>query len=243
MGTDAWDNSSYPSDLDLDGIPDLIDPDIDGDGYDNTLENSSGSDSHDNRSTPNDWDGDGVVNWEDDYPLDGSRWKREDETRTNIVLILIYITIGFILILTALMWYTRHNGKKILKNSNTMAVLACINTNPGLHYRGLKTKMGMGGGALRHHIQKLTGNDYIQTVKVSKYKFFYPMNYGNIKPLSPMEKEIVRFLGKRKRKTIQEIAKILRKKRPTVHYHLSNLADRGILEGDKVGFRKFWHMK
>jgi len=169
--------------------------DSDGDGYNDTYENASGSDPHDNRSIPTDWDGDGVVNWEDDYPRDPTRWIKDDETWTNILLILIYISIGFVFILIVVTWYTRFRGKKILQNSNTTAVLACINMNPGLHYRALMDQMGMGSGALRHHLRKLDSNGHIKTVDEGKYKFYYPQKYGNIVPLSPIEKEIVHILA------------------------------------------------
>jgi len=241
----SWVNLSIPpkkSDPDEPPPEETGEKDSDGDGYNDTFELASGSDPYDNRSIPTDWDGDGVVNWEDDFPHDGAKWTRAAEPRTNILLILIYISIGFVFILAAVTWYTRFRGKKILENSNTMAVLACINMEPGLHYRAIKDQMGMGGGALGHHLRKLESKGHIKTVDVGKYKLYYPKKFRNIVPLSPVEREIVRILGK-KRITIQEIANILKKKRHSVHYHLHNLADKGILEGEKVGYKIFWQMK
>lgn len=67
-------NASYSEDTDLDGIPDEFDPDIDGDGIANHLDEfpeDSDNDGIVNRFDPDD-DNDGVVDAEDAFPLNPS---------------------------------------------------------------------------------------------------------------------------------------------------------------------------
>ena len=52
IGTDIYDNGSFPDDSDHDGIPDPLDPDRDGDGF---------------------------PNWDDAYPDDGESWDEDVE--------------------------------------------------------------------------------------------------------------------------------------------------------------------
>jgi len=88
--SDAFPYDSYEwDDTDKDGIGDNSDYDIDGDGWNNTIEMEIGTDIYDNQSFPpdmdldgipdsldSDRDGDGVPNLNDAYPDDGDRWGR-----------------------------------------------------------------------------------------------------------------------------------------------------------------------
>ena len=66
------------ADLDGDGIPDLIDGDIDQDGYLNAIEEIYGTDSYDANSTPDDFDNDKIPDKEDD-DADGDGFPNELE--------------------------------------------------------------------------------------------------------------------------------------------------------------------
>jgi len=66
------------ADLDGDGIPDLIDGDIDQDGYLNAIEEIYGTDSYDANSTPDDFDDDKIPDKEDD-DADGDGFPNELE--------------------------------------------------------------------------------------------------------------------------------------------------------------------
>ena len=97
------------SDLDDDGIPDYLDRDIDGDGWNNTTEIKIGTDPYDNTSFPPDMDGDGIAdsldldrdgdgiaNVDDAYPDDGDKWDSEgddDEKNSHV-----YLWVGIIIL-------------------------------------------------------------------------------------------------------------------------------------------------
>lgn len=72
--TNPTDSKIFPGpDTDGDGISDLVDTDIDNDGLYNTEETQLGTD-----PAKRDTDGDGVGDKEDVYPLDATKWKKEE---------------------------------------------------------------------------------------------------------------------------------------------------------------------
>ena len=58
--------------MDLDGIGDACDEDIDGDGFNNDVEEECGSDPEDINSIPEDSDGDGICDGKDVCPDDSN---------------------------------------------------------------------------------------------------------------------------------------------------------------------------
>jgi len=70
--------SNPPPDLDNDGIPDLEDYDIDGDGWSNSLEENCSTDTEDSEEVPSDLDKDSICDLLDEDD-DGDAWKDEDE--------------------------------------------------------------------------------------------------------------------------------------------------------------------
>jgi len=96
------------SDLDDDGIPDHLDRDIDGDGWNNSIECQVGSDPYDNTSFPPDMDGDVIAdslyldrdgdkvpNVDDPYPDDPDSWEEEEEDEQKRDLV-VYMWVGII---------------------------------------------------------------------------------------------------------------------------------------------------
>jgi len=95
VGTDPKDNLSFPLDLDLDGLPDALDPDRDGDD---------------------------VPNVDDVYPNDPDRWESEgkvEETETAI-----YVWVGIVILVSIvavtgvyLYLYQKRKGKEVEQSS------------------------------------------------------------------------------------------------------------------------------
>ena len=118
--TDDWNgicvyNLSW--DTDMDGEPDYIDLDDDNDNYNDTVESAEGTDPLDNTSTPKDFDkdfipdstdpdddNDGILDIDDAYPFDGTRWKKVEVginwTMISVVIIgcavVIALVVGFV---------------------------------------------------------------------------------------------------------------------------------------------------
>ena len=90
-GTNPYNNTSYPSDLDNDGIPDALDSDIDGDGV------------------PND---------EDDFPYDSTRWKQERSKGSGQWYQYIIAAVIVVVIFITVLFYIRKRGWKFGRDKN-----------------------------------------------------------------------------------------------------------------------------
>jgi hypothetical protein len=133
------DNDDYPdtidafpfdptewSDTDNDSIGDNADPDDDNDGYNDTIELLEGSDPLDNKSTPPDFDNDyipdsmdddidddGVLNEEDDYPYDPTRWEKEEvKKKLPMVSYALIIGAGCVIIVVVIVGVALYKLKK-----------------------------------------------------------------------------------------------------------------------------------
>ena len=75
--------------------------DTDGDGYYNTYEIEMASNPNDKSSTPLDRDGDGVLNAEDVFPDDRTKWDRDEKgsriVRWELIILIALLAIGFII--------------------------------------------------------------------------------------------------------------------------------------------------
>jgi len=212
-GTDPNDNTSYPEDLDDDGIPDKLDADIDGDG---------------------------IPNEKDAYPRDSSRWKEEDST---LVMILLILGASCILIVAGIMIYSRIKRRDILDNDTREAVFNYITDNPGSHAEKIRKQLGIGDGTLRHHLRQLKLKGMVRFGREGRYKFFYPSGFGESQSLTPIQREIIDILEHNEGTTAIEIARKLGKDRTTVLYHIDNLVDKGLLRSKKVNQRVYWYVQ
>ena len=130
-----------------------VEIDTDGDGWNDTVENTTGSDPLDPRSTPEDLDGDGHPNEEDDFPEDPYRWRDVDISGGYFVLT-VYII--FILILALLFVLV---ARRI---SNTRSsLLEYIKRHPGSQPHELARVRQGDDFPLENHLGKLEGDGKI----------------------------------------------------------------------------------
>ena len=234
---DTYENESGSDPYDAKSTPD----DRDGDGYPNAEEDGSGSDPDNAGSTPLDWDGDGIPNDEDEYPYDPSNTKRKAEQEKDYRAILIFIGIGFILIILALVIYTRLKRKRIPENETRNTIYAYINRNPGAHYRKIKEKLSISDSTLTHHVRKLRETEMIRVKYAGNFKLFYPTwMEEEPSPMTPIQKKILGIIRERPGTTIRQIAFDLGKKPRTVRYHVNNIADMGLIDSKNIDNRTHW---
>jgi len=156
--------------------------------------------------------------------------------------VLFYLGIGFILIVIVVFSYSRIRKRDIFNNEIRMNVYKYITNHPGEHRDRIKKKLIMADGTLSHHLRQLHRVGKIQIEKDGRYKYYYPTGSTNLRPFTPIQKEIVDILM-RKSSTTQEVADILGKERQTIHYHLKNLVDKGTLESEKADRKIYWYVK
>ncbi len=231
-----------PSDeVDDDSSPDDMEKDSDGDGWNDTYENESGSDPYDKKSTPLDWDGDGVPNEKDAYPHDPSRWEKE---RLNILVFLVYIVLGFILLLIGYISYTRIKKKNILKNERRQSIYSHIQKNPGKHYRSILKNLNLGKGTLSHHLEKLKDKKMIEVKQIGSHKLYYTMGGTDKKRLlTPMQKKLVKVINRKPGSTYTELGYELNRTPEAILYHMRNLLDLEVVRSENQGKRLRWYVK
>ena len=213
-GTDPNDPSSYPSDIDSDGIPDKLDPDMDGDGVPNEL---------------------------DAYPRDPNRWEEEE---SKYFIIILFFVLGIVFLLLSIFYYTRLKSKNILNNKKRQVIVEFINRHPGEHYREIKRQLEMSSGTLRHHLKTLEKASMISSHREGKYLYYFPYGTrkaGHI--LTPTQKEIVDIIQKDPGATTQQVAEKLGKTRRAVQHHMNDLSDIGVLKVEKMGRAPVWHLE
>ena len=214
--------------------------DSDGDGYNDTFENQSGSDPYDPISIPDDWDGDGVPNEKDAYPRDPDRWKKEG---SNLLFVIIYLSIGLILLVASIVAYTRLKRRNILNNKKRREIVEYINEHPGDHYREIKRQLDMSSGTLRHHLRTLENASMIRSHREGKYLYYFPYGtWGSIRVLTPAQKDIIDVIQKQPGATTREIADGLGKSRRAIQHHVNDLSDIDIIKSESIGKSPGWHV-
>ena len=154
--------------------PEIItEPDSDGDGWNDSCENSSGSNPYDNRSTPWDWDGDGIDNDLDEYPNDASRWVREEADPDIILITLVIVFILFLVVIVCLSLMKKTSEPD---EETRLRVIACIRKRPGAHYRDIKTRLGISGRTLSYHLEHLAAERIIASKKTGEEKRWFEVS-------------------------------------------------------------------
>jgi hypothetical protein len=107
-------------DMDNDEIPDIYDPDIDGDNHPNQEDAfprnlnewlDTDFDGIGNNADPDD-DNDGKPDDQDEYPLDKDRWKKEEADMTGTYWLLIVIVVIIIVVIMILLIFFKRRSKK-----------------------------------------------------------------------------------------------------------------------------------
>ncbi len=211
-GTDPYDNTSFPEDMDGDGIPDKLDGDIDGDG---------------------------VPNEKDAYPRDPDRWEKESHLQTILIFVGLglVLLIASILVYSKLKgrdilsnekrqmivdYINEHPGEHYREIKRKLSMPSGTLRH---HLRTLET-----ASMIRGH----RDGKYL-------YYFPYSVrNVPPV--LTPAQKEIVETIGKRPGLTARELAKSMGKTRRAVHHHLSEMSDLGIVRPEANGKGSCWHL-
>ena len=118
VGTDPRDNTSFPPDMDEDRIPDSIDPDRDGDG---------------------------VLNMDDVFPDDGTRWKKSED---GIAVVWWVIGIVVMVIVIIVVVLVSRRKRKVEEDGNDRSAVDKL---------GRVEKDGDGGKGYVRDVQKRTG--------------------------------------------------------------------------------------
>jgi predicted transcriptional regulator len=229
--------SLVPMDTDQDSVPDYAD-----EFPEDPLESK-------------DTDGDGHGDFEDAYPLDPNRWehldppdsddgggligKSEDKEGGTLyyTLYIIISTVIIVVVLLAAVMYTRLKSRRLLEHQTREKLFNYIQTNPGIHYRGIMNALGLSMGVQTHHLNMLERQGYIKSLQDGPYRRFYPkdMKVDTDLLLTDPQQAILDAIKINPGISQSKIASDLQMTKKTVYYNVSQLKDAGLVFIDKDG--------
>ncbi|WP_297498353.1 ArsR family transcriptional regulator, partial [Thermococcus sp.] len=119
-------------------------------------------------------------------------------------------------------------------------ILNFIRGRPGVTFRELARKLGLGIGDLQYHLRKLEGEGKVFSKKVGKRRYIFPAGLEEdaqrliVAIATGTRRRILLLLLERPRSQ-GEIAEALGVSQPTVSYHMRELEKLGVVEGVRNG--------
>lgn len=123
--------------------------------------------------------------------------------------------------------------KSALENAKRRRILKIIMQNPGISLKELEKLTKMNRSTLRFHLNLLENEGWIYSVQIGKHRLFF-LTYDDNINLSTLikserKKQIIELLNQNRELTIKEIANKLGINYKTVHKHISQLRNIGLV--------------
>ena len=173
-------------------------------------------------------------------PPNGGDSGKEKDNDNAILLASGGIGLLIVGILIGIFGYSRIKRKKILDNETRHSIYTYINQFPGSHYTKIKKQLNISDNTLAHHINKLEEAELIKIRSRGNFKFYYPTWMKEGKLLTPMQKKIIDIIQRRPGTTSKYLAAKLGKEPRTIRYHISNIADMGLVRAEIVDNSSHW---
>jgi predicted transcriptional regulator len=131
--------------------------------------------------------------------------------------------------------YRRVSRDSLLDSACRRDIFLLIEDQPGIHLRGIAASLGMELGTVRHHLDQLVRYRLVSKVHSGGFARYYLPGYSPEQKqfysltASPSRKEIIRLLNGSPGLTRSEIGNHLMISAQAAGWHLSRLADDGIV--------------
>lgn len=131
--------------------------------------------------------------------------------------------------------YRRVSRDSLLDSSCRRDIYLLIEDQPGIHLRGIAASLGMELGTVRHHLDQLVRYRLVSKVHSGGFARYYLPGYSPEEKqfysltASPSRKEIIRLLTASPGLTRSDIGNQLRISAQAAGWHLSRLAEDGII--------------
>jgi DNA-binding transcriptional ArsR family regulator len=140
--------------------------------------------------------------------------------------------------------FSRVHRSDLLDNPLRAELVERIGAQPGIHQQELVRAVGRGNGSVEHHLEKLVEAGLVARVPGQGYTCYFPPGKMDHKlmaaaPLlkSPVARAILKAAANEPGVSSSVLAQRLSVSAPTVHYHVSRLAEAGLVAGTREGNR------
>ncbi|MHB8632364.1 MAG: PKD domain-containing protein [Thermoplasmatota archaeon] len=236
------------SDLDHDGVGDVCDVDMDGDGINDKLAPGPAGALLDNcPAVPNPDQRDSVGDGVGDACRHGAVTFTAPRGRPAVRAPLPSRPGGIAAVVLALMgaavlsWvavrrlppvlavlFSRLSGNRLQEHPARQAILACIEAQPGIHYRGLLAALGATNGALHHHLDVLVRGGLIQRLpSPGTVRFFGASHDLSVERAKDIEEGLLRHAEIHPGATLAHVARALKAPAATVYRRAHRLEESG----------------
>ncbi|MHB8634582.1 MAG: thrombospondin type 3 repeat-containing protein, partial [Thermoplasmatota archaeon] len=132
--------------------------------------------------------------------------------------------------------FSRLAGIDVLRNMSRAMIMARIEAEPGIHLGALSSALGQGRTSLARHLGILERAGLVGHVRERVYRRFYPAR--KLPPAhapKPLSEEILGLVSQADGQSLSELARALREPRKTVYDHAQRLAAQGRLRLKRQG--------
>jgi predicted transcriptional regulator len=203
-----------------------------------------------------DTDGDGHGDNSDAYPEDPTKWKKEApndggssdgddkdtteslmEAGSSSICLLIIVVAVIIIPLLGVAVYTRLKSRRLLEHQTRDRIYTHIQTNPGVHYRGIMNELSLSMGVLTHHLNMLERQGYIKSMQDGNFRRFYSKDQtvDTQLLLTQPQESILNAIKSNPGISQSKLASELNMTKKTVYYNVNQLKDSG---GDVIALSK-----
>lgn len=131
--------------------------------------------------------------------------------------------------------YTRLKKDEVLDNDLRRRIYDHLRTEPGDHYSGIKSELGLGSGTLTHHLRVLEDQGLVTSRRDGRLKRFFPTDQEPPEGLLGIRGQLLETLDENPAASQSELAERLGTSRQRVHYHIQELEDQGRVRVERGG--------
>jgi len=151
---------------------------------------------------------------------------------------LFYFILIFIIIISVLFGYTRLKKRKLLHNLIRKRIYRRIESEPGIHFRGLLNELKLNLGTLSYHINVLEDRELIISRQDGQYRRFYLIDDVKSKNkyfLPRIQEKLLNIVTENPGISQSDMSKHLGKSRVLINYHIKLMNKSGLIFLEKKG--------
>lgn len=138
--------------------------------------------------------------------------------------------------------FHRKDGHELLEHPTRSQIHATVADEPGIHFEALSRRVGLGHGALEHHLARMAAADLLVDHRLDGYRgYFLPGEHtyaekrAFLTVRAPGARSLLQAIASRQGMGISALAHRADLSVSTASYHADRLTSRGLVERDESG--------